>query len=741
MEGDTKKPKLKHKNEQPPDDDNMEFDDHKLLECFGDGDVKSEKPLDDCKDFDDQKLLECFADGDIKSEEPLEEEDNLDFDDKQLLESFGDGGMKSEEIKDSIKIDKEKEFVEDGDDDEVQVIDTDEPEKECPVEDLCEFECHVKKCSYKTKHFANLLVHHTWRVRGSTIDHYKGKIVFREDITRLACKIKYCLCKVCGVPVLNDHTVVQFHIYQSHGKMMLKDYEKIPLPKQRNETFLHQGIKLTKCNVVISEVKGTEELRREILKESTQSFNHIELAKKFFTCQGGLARKSFLPATSLRDDDTTEEVADICLFSCQYCDLKTSNYGKYRCHHCFTRDGKKLLLHSECIIRYHNCCICSKKIPCSTDSIRAHVTVHENGKYRELDKYMTLAMERRKKVNNSGNFTTSVPDMSHITKVFKVPFEQSHLIPENSVGYKVRNLCEFTCDMCSFRTTVWCSLNIHKKAEHKKVLLCKEKYIVKARYHACNICAKRLLSGIHFIAQHALLVHSMTTSEYETFTEEVGPVCTMYEKNGKMFAKCKLCYTDFFLQNQFTTFNHMHQSHEDIIVNYSKKLQTMKNKVVASAPSAIPHDSRSINNRSIKVATSALKIKLESERLAELRSQVPLVSSPPLGFCSMPEDSIPKSKTTDIIDNLCIFGCTKCNFRVDKWETMSRHLKRCVKFIKFKTDYLVEARYHRCLICSKPMLCDKIIIRLHASRHDKDQVEGTVYSEIERFRNSKILDS
>ncbi len=678
----------------------------------------------------------------VERTEPSDE-----FNDWNLLHSFSENAnilksekVKLEEIKNEHEVDYKNGEAECKDDVESHVM---SKEQGSPVEDLCEFECQFGKCNYRTKHFANLLIHNSRRQRGTI--HYH-KVPYKEDITRLAVKIRYCLCKVCGAPVLHDHTIVQFHIYKMHDGMLLGDYEKMPSIKWLKSTFLYQGIKLARCKVVISEIKGTEDLRIKILKQSTQPFNHAELAKKVFTRSFHLqnVRKTYLPATtgSLNDDNTTREIADICLFTCQYCNLKTNNYGNYRCHSCFAQDGNKMVLHRGCIVRYHVCCICSKKIPCATDAIRSHVAVHEHGKYKDLDKYMTLAMERRIQGATSPEYKTIVPDVSHITKVFKLPFEKSYLVPDSHVCHQIRNLCEYECDQCFFRTFSWVSFSIHHTAEHETGAEFKEKYVAKARYHACNICARRFLCDVRHICQHALLTHCMTKPEYETFSEKVGPVFAQFQEGSKMFVKCKLCSSKILMESKFSTIEHMKHNHDDVLLKYCEKLRTTKLRAVACVPSVLPTTNSLLENRSINYVTLTLNNEMEMKRLEELRSQVPVVFPPLTGFCSIPKHSVPNSKTTDIIDNLCIFGCTKCDFRIDRWARMSPHLKRCVNNVKFKTDYLVEARYHRCSICSKTMLCDKLIIRLHVNRiHSKDEVAGTVYSDIGRFRKSTMLTS
>ena len=109
----------------------------------------------------------------------------------------------------------------------------------------------------------------------------------------------------------------------------------------------------------------------------------------------------------------------------------------------------------------------------------------------------------------------------------------------------------------------------------------------------------------------------------------------------------------------------------------------------------------------------------ELDRETRLKSEVALIS-PPLESIYVQRDVyLPEEKTADSIAYLCLFQCTKCKLTMKKWRTFEAHLMRCVKSVKFRSSYLLEARYYRCEICPLKMLCDPVIIRRHYRKTHK----------------------
>ena len=87
--------------------------------------------------------------------------------------------------------------------------------------------------------------------------------------------------------------------------------------------------------------------------------------------------------------------------------------------------------------------------------------------------------------------------------------------------------------------------------------------------------------------------------------------------------------------------------------------------------------------------------------------------------------SHPLVKTTDKIANLCKFRCraiSSCSFKASSLESLKYHTKMSHEGKRYLYDpsSLIEARYHRCSICSKSILCDRHVIRGHIRGHGAD---------------------
>ncbi len=107
----------------------------------------------------------------------------------------------------------------------------------------------------------------------------------------------------------------------------------------------------------------------------------------------------------------------------------------------------------------------------------------------------------------------------------------------------------------------------------------------------------------------------------------------------------------------------------------------------------------------------------ELNKTSNLKSlyNVPLV--PPLERASNPKGSLPDSLTTYHVGNLCLFACDICDFKCESFGHLKYHLSKCnnhgsLKF-QFNKKYIKEARYHKCKICEKVLLCDISAISLH----------------------------
>ncbi len=115
------------------------------------------------------------------------------------------------------------------------------------------------------------------------------------------------------------------------------------------------------------------------------------------------------------------------------------------------------------------------------------------------------------------------------------------------------------------------------------------------------------------------------------------------------------------------------------------------------------------------VIKAETKAKEEATRFADLLKNVPIIT-PHKTSITLPS-SLPKAMTTQVVENLCKYRCREgsCPFSASSWNVMRGHMQKYHELPTFTyhPTSLVEARYHKCRLCSKDMLCDKRAIYLH----------------------------
>ncbi len=110
------------------------------------------------------------------------------------------------------------------------------------------------------------------------------------------------------------------------------------------------------------------------------------------------------------------------------------------------------------------------------------------------------------------------------------------------------------------------------------------------------------------------------------------------------------------------------------------------------------------------------KTELDSDTVMKLKRETPIVPTQFGNYITSP-DSVPREKTTNKVENLCIFKC-RCSFHAKSYFSLVAHSKKCKEFsgmvnLKTAAEFVVEARYHCCRVCTRRVLCDKGLINCH----------------------------
>jgi hypothetical protein len=87
------------------------------------------------------------------------------------------------------------------------------------------------------------------------------------------------------------------------------------------------------------------------------------------------------------------------------------------------------------------------------------------------------------------------------------------------------------------------------------------------------------------------------------------------------------------------------------------------------------------------------------------------------------KQTLPNDVLTNNVGNLCMFSCPLCssNNIYPSWKHVKKHYDRFhpPTSLDFNKDFLLEARYHKCILCSKIVLCDVHAFISHLKDHQK----------------------
>ncbi len=332
---------------------------------------------------------------------------------------------------------------------------------------------------------------------------------------------------------------------------------------------------------------------------------------------------------------------------------------------------------------------------------------------------------------------------------------------------EIGDLCVFQCQKCDKKFRNSGKLTAHlskvcfpkymKKSIAKLVTVC----IIEARYHFCRMCRHVSFCDMTIIENHVRSHHQESLVKYmfkttieglrsklllishynfkgpvlsererrevnsESITREVENLCTFQcdqcykECSSLLFLKshllkckgdgkfqpdyvtsaviheCKLCGTRLLCDKEVIC-RHLFQAHSLPLKAYTD-MQSITGKTNSKAEKRIKRNQLKFSSRSSEDVLS-----------------VPLV--PPLKGIWNAKNSLPNTLTTSKVGNYCVYSCDICDFKSDSWGGMKNHNVNSDHgpgHSKYNMKYVTEARYHRCAICLKVMLCDISVIKPH----------------------------
>ncbi len=308
------------------------------------------------------------------------------------------------------------------------------------VDDLCQYKCYPCGKTFKKR---SSLASHMKKTKHDPARSVKYK---RVNLDRYLTKVVQHKCRICSKTILCDKGQIKDHI----------DYHKIK--------SLQNYINMTKAEVI----------------------NHQKVL---------LEKRNKSRVKSIRYDEQSELVGNLCVYKCKKCDKTFSNKIVLGQHlKKYKHDHKSKGNHDHYLIKtiVHKCKLCSKLMLCEIQAISSHLKyAHKIG---SIDDYLQM----------TGTKWTENIDLQTFCKINAEKYK---------ISQEVKNHCRFACDICDFSNHTWITLKQHIIRKHNVSANKPTHYATSITFHKCHLCGKLVLCDRTYILQH-LMGHKIHVSSY-----------------------------------------------------------------------------------------------------------------------------------------------------------------------------------------------------------------------------------
>ncbi len=602
------------------------------------------------------------------------------------------------------------------------------------VENLCKYQC--REC----KEF------HWGRV--SLSRHLKKTnhaIITQGSLNKYLVQVVAHKCYICMEKILCDKATIANHLKRKH---------KMPLKEYADNTDV---VSLKRSHLVLATKIRLED------SESTMTFSE-----------------------ALKHAKVSDIVKNQCKYQCPKCNSYYTTRKTMRGH--LARSKHEAIAARDFGIRKylvrivaHKCHICEEKILCEKEAILLHVK-NRHGITSLIGYCDKNAVEHE--INGCVRFITKKQigngDIKREELDTEIPLQEA--LEQVLVSDEVASLCKFKCQACKKVYNASRSFRDHMiKAKHASIDRGgMHKHLMKIVAHKCYICSKKVLCDQDIILKHlrchklkSLQAYSNATNalfenksarrlkDFESFcakkfskeeiSNNIANLCKFSCKN------CSYSSNNWsYMVRHLNTNNHgptlSPTEHATLVVLH--KCYVCGCLMLCDIAILTNHLQK--HKLTITSYKTCGKVSTEKELLTqyhhELRvamKDVALVS--PKAQCVLSSDCLSKCDTTCSVGNLCFFKCFYCNKSDMSFGSFRSHLlkKHNCKSWSYKPECVVEARYHKCLICAKTILCDNHILRSHLINHKTNlkqyvnnyvvQHGGKVFPTFQDFRRDSTV--
>ncbi len=414
-------------------------------------------------------------------------------------------------------------------------------------------------------------------------EHADKKVVF-ADLENLFSDVVCHVCKVCSAYVLCDLTFISRHL-RKHNMIISQYVDKfgVDASKKLPEITYSENVIGNLCEYKCDDCGRKFIVRDCFAKHIKVShgrisrsreglvkrvFHKCKLCEKPIVCQmedlvqhyklvHNITYKEYCEQTGckikekvfnnfLNSSDLfkslklSNQIGNLCVFVCQTCSKKFSYSVSLQSHY------KKVHQHSlanalvTSLVKgfSYKCKKCSRIMLCDKAIIHTHMIKTHFPK--DGTKTNTSPVNRKLQYEEMCN--TFLRDIPVSQTVGEKTLTDINNIPIEQVTSIIGNLCQFKCPTCEYETFPnWNLMKRHYTKIHEEKLGYKPSLVSVARYHACLLCPRAVLSDRQLLTFH-LNWHGKGLPDYERiFRKHGGRTLPTYSKWMK--EKCNLSVT------------------------------------------------------------------------------------------------------------------------------------------------------------------------------------------------------
>ncbi len=272
-----------------------------------------------------------------------------------------------------------------------------------------------------------------------------------------------------------------------------------------------------------------------------------------------------------------------------------------------------------------------------------------------------------------------------------------------------------------------------------------DKYLKDVIAHKCHVCSKNILCDKATIQCHVRNHHNFSLKKYcdKMNIELVSEISKKKKVSVQLFTKlsskqeitnkigsfckfsCPKC--DFTSKSWNSLKVHITKNEHGPVLPFTKYITSLVYHKCHECDELVPNDTgilslhvRSQHKMTLpNYRTSITMPNIEEQRdeyLSKLKTviqDIPMVQ--PQINRILKAGTLSENQVTKDVGNLSFFKCPVCSKTNMNFAMLVYHCKRehQGRQLVYNKEYVVEARYHRCFICAKILLCDNAMISSH----------------------------